>query len=516
MIENRELTMDDYLAMLRRRAKLILIPALLAPLAGFAVSYFFTAKYTSQAAVRVEGQQVPEGMVQSVVTEDLLERIAALEQQVKSQSRLQPLVERLQLARGGQSADEVIEEIRLNMSIVPMSNDAAPGAPRRKPGQTGNEVPGFSVNYTASNPRLAQQLCNELTSLVLRENLQSRQDTAKGQTDFFVKQVDDAKKSLDDQDSKLADFKKRYVGQLPGDEENNLKILMGLNSQLEANTQTLNRAQQDKSYTDSLLAQQLAAWNALQSSTNPQTLEKQLELLQAQIVDLQARYTADHPDVIKTKADIAEVKKKLAEMRNAPVTGGDAGDRGSAAEPAEIRQLRLQLHQYGDVIAAASRDQKRLQQEIGTYQGRISLSPAIEQENNQLTRDYGNAQKVYADLLSDKSKSQISQQMEQQAKGEQMRLLNTASLPTDPSFPSRQNFAAGGLGAGLMVGLVLALWLEMRDKSIRNEADAEAALNLPLLVSLPWVGGRGGADAGGGGTFWGWRAGPRADPPVGG
>jgi len=41
MIENRELTMDDYLAMLRRRAKVILIPALLAPLAGWLISYAF-------------------------------------------------------------------------------------------------------------------------------------------------------------------------------------------------------------------------------------------------------------------------------------------------------------------------------------------------------------------------------------------------------------------------------------------------------------------------------------------
>jgi capsular polysaccharide biosynthesis protein len=48
MIENRELTMDDYLAMLRRRLKVILIPTLLAPLVGFAVSYAFSPKYTSQ------------------------------------------------------------------------------------------------------------------------------------------------------------------------------------------------------------------------------------------------------------------------------------------------------------------------------------------------------------------------------------------------------------------------------------------------------------------------------------
>ena len=59
MIENRELTMDDYLAMVRRRLKIILIPALLAPIAGLLVSYAFPPKYNSQSLVLVEGQKVP-------------------------------------------------------------------------------------------------------------------------------------------------------------------------------------------------------------------------------------------------------------------------------------------------------------------------------------------------------------------------------------------------------------------------------------------------------------------------
>src|SRR5207245_7830222 len=105
---------------------------------------------------------------------------------------------------------------------------------------------------------------------------------------------------------------RQYMGQLPGDEDNNMKILMGLNSQLDADTQALNRAQQDRTYTESLLAQQLASWKSSQSTTNPQSLEQQLSALQTQLLQLQARYTDDHPDVIKTKADVAEVKKKLA------------------------------------------------------------------------------------------------------------------------------------------------------------------------------------------------------------
>ena len=504
MIENRELTMDDYLAMLRRRAKVILIPALLAPLAGWLLSYMFTPKYTSQSLVLVEGQKVPESMVQPVVTQDLTARIATLQQQVLSQSHLQPMLERVTGARTGQNMDEMIDYIRLNMTVEPVITDLSQiGGGKRRPGQT-SPVPGFYVSYTASNPREAQQICNELTSLLLEENLKSRQDVARGTTDLLSKGLEGAKHTLDDLDSKLAAFKKQYVGQLPGDEDNNFKILMGLNSQLEANTQTLNRAQQDKSYTESMLAQQVAAWRSSQSSNNPQTLEKQLSDLQSQLLQLQGRYTADHPDVIKTKADIAEVKKKLAEVNGASAPASDTvNDKASATEPPEIRQLRLQVHQYGELITAATRDQKRLQQEIAVYQGRVALSPAVEEQYKQLARDYDNAQKNYQDLLANKSKSDLTLRMEQQQQGEQMHLLNPANLPDSPSFPNRLLFAGGGLGAGLALGLGIALWLELRDKSIRTEADAEAALDLPALVAIPWVGETAEANNGGArGRFW--------------
>jgi polysaccharide chain length determinant protein (PEP-CTERM system associated) len=509
MIGNRELTMDDYLAMLRRRAKVILIPALLAPVAGWLTSFAFTPKYTSQSLVLVEGQQVPENMVQPLVDEDLTERIATLQQRALSQTRLQPLVENLRLAKPGQDAGEVMDEIRLSMSVEPVETDLSQvgttTAGRKKPSK-GSAVPGFYVEYTAPSALEAQKICNGLTSLMLDENLRFIEGTSQGTADFLSKQLEDAKHSLDDMDGKLAAFKKQYVGQLPGDEESNLKILTGLNSQLDANTQTLNRAQQDKAYTESLLAQQLAAWKSSEAETNPQTLEKQLEELQAQLLQLQARYTADHPDVIKAKADIAGVKKRLAEVNKASAEPTDtSADKALATEPAEIRQLRLQVHQYGDLIAAATRDQKRLQQEIALYQGRVALSPAVEEQYKQLARDYDNAQKNYQDMLANKGKAETTHQMELEQKGEQMKMLDPANLPDSPSFPARLLFAAGGLGAGLALGVGLAMWLEFRDTSIRTEADAEAALELPLLVSVPWVGESTGQNGNGGRGFWKWK-----------
>jgi len=476
--------------MLRRRFKVILIPALLAPLAGFGISYLFPAKYTSQSTVLVEAQKVPDTYVQPVITSDFTQRIQTLSQQVLSPSRLRPVIQSLALVKPDDEG-KLMEDIQHNMTVEPVitSMNAAglSGAKKRKPSATDEPVPGFNVNYSDSNAARAQKICNAMTSLIVDENLRSRAEVAQGTTDFLSRQVDDAKRALDEQDAKLAAFKKQYMGQLPGDADNNTRMLMSLNTQLDSTTQTLARAQQDKAYAESMLAQQIAAWKSSQSTTNPQTLEQQLTQLQAQLLQLQSRYTDDYPDVIKTKADIAEVEKKLKQINDAAANSTDTTEKASGTEPPEIRQLRLQIHQYQSVIDQATLDQKRLQSQIGVYQNRTAMSPTVEEQYKLLTRDNDNAQAFYKDLLSKKAASGLATSMENQQEGEQMHILVSAGFPDSPSFPNRPLFAAGGLGAGLGLGLIIAIWLEFSDKSIRTEKDAAAVMELPLLISVPWL-----------------------------
>ena len=451
----------------RHWRKVILIPALLAPLAGFLVSYGFTAKYTSQSEVLVSPPRIPDAVVQSVFTEDLTQHITTIGQRVLSPALLRPMVERLGLAKEDQNVEDVISNIQPNMTIEPVPDFSDFGPTANKKAGT-SPVPGFYVNFTAPTARGAQEICAALTSMLIEEDLKTRQEQTKGTTDFLTHQVEDAKEHLDDLDKKVSAFKNQHMGQLPGDEDNNLEILMELNSQLDANTQSLNRATQDKAYTESMLAEQLAAWKTSQSASNRETLQQQLIDLQDRLIDLQARPTDDHSDVIKTKADIAQVKKKLAEINDISATGtSTAKDNESGLEPSEVRQLRLQIHQYQDVIAQAIRDQKKLQQEIDVYQRRVASGPGIEMAYKELTRDYDNAEKVYQDDLAKQSTARMASQVEQQQEGEQMALLNPATLPDTPEFPNRLLFAVGGLIAGLVFGIGLALWLRYRPATLR-------------------------------------------------
>ncbi|HEX6505110.1 MAG TPA: Wzz/FepE/Etk N-terminal domain-containing protein [Terriglobales bacterium] len=485
MITNRELSFDDYLSMLRRRLWVILVPILIAPAIGFAVSYLFDAKYTASTTVLIEEPKVPGDLVKPIITEDVLRRITGLEQQVLSRNHLVPVVQRLGLAKSDGQAVQVADQVRSSVDITPVQDSTSTTSKKKSQPSNSSDIPGFNVNLTYSDPRVAQQLCNQVTDMLITENLKAREQVAQGTTDFLAHQVDDAKHNLDEQDAKLATFQRQYVGQLPEDADSNLKVLMGLNSQLDAATQAINRAQADKSYAQSLLAQQLASWRASESSTSPQALQQQLTTLQGQLLQLQSRYTDDYPDVVKTKASIKEVEGKLKQVDSAKPDTSNA--KADASEPPEIRQLRVQIHQYEQTIDQAEEQQKRLQDQIKLYQGRVALSPAVEEQYKQLTRDYQSAQKFYDDLLAKKSQSEMATDLERQQQGEQFRLLNPASLPSSPSFPNRLLFAGGGLGAGLALGCALGFWLEFQDKAIRNELDVEAVMDLPALISIPWV-----------------------------
>ena len=514
---NRELTMDDYLAMLRRRLKVILIPALVAPLTGFLVSYALPPRYTSTATVLVEGQKVPDAYVAPVITQDFTQRVNTLSQEILSPNVLRPVVHDLGLVPLDQEA-KLVGQIQQGMQVEPVITTmsqavASEPATKKKPSASNEPLPGFNVIYTDSNGVRAQKICNALTSLMVTQNLKSRSEVAQGTTDFLTRQLDEAKHTVDEQDAKLAAFKKQYMGQLPTDVDNNMRMLMSLNSQLDATTQTLARAQQDRTYAQSMLAQQISTWKTSLSSTNPQTLQQELTQLQGQLLQLQARYTDDYPDVIKTKADIAEVEKKLKEVNAAAAAaanGASSGDTSVSAnnsEPPEIRAIRLQIHQYQDSIDQATQDQQKLQRALNIYQARTSMSPNIEEEYKVLTRDNDTAQAFYRDLLAKKTAAELGTNMETAQEGEQMHIAVLASLSDSPSFPVRPLLAGAGLGVGFAFGILIAVILEFSDKSIRTEKDAAASTDLPLLIAVPWVGGDDEDDASVNGNgrrrFWG-------------
>ncbi|MGB9103124.1 MAG: Wzz/FepE/Etk N-terminal domain-containing protein [Terriglobales bacterium] len=483
MLADRELNIHDYLAIARRRVWWLVLPAVIVPVLTFLVSLKIPNRYTSETTVLVDQQKVPDNFVKPVVTEDLNGRLATMQEQILSRTRLQPMIERFGLFKADQGKvpmEVLVDRMRKLITVTPL---------RANEGVRRGDMPGFSISFTAENARLAQQICAEITSMFMSENLKAREQSAMGTTDFLISQLDEAKHELDSQDSKLAQFKMKYTGQLPEQEQTNLSMLATLNSQLDATTQMLARAQQDKTYSESLLAQQTAAWQASSRTTaNPDTLEHQLSALQSQLVTLQSKYTDDHPDIIKLKREIARLKKALSENASASDALSKDAYKVGLTQPPELQQLRLQIHQLESVVKERSSEQQRLRQQIGLYQSRVQLSPKVEEEYKQLTRDYTTAQKFYDDLLNKKTQSEMATNLERRQQGEQFRVMDPPNLPETPTYPKRWQFAGFGVLGGLGIGLAAVVILEFRDKVVRTESDVEYYLKLPTLAMVPLVG----------------------------
>lgn len=476
MLGHRDLTVQDYAGILKRRIWLILGSAFALLGLGIGLSFVIPPQFESQTLVIVQQQKVPEDYVKPAVNEDLNARLASMKEQILSRSRLEPIIERYGLFAGAKNTlDDRVELTRKAIAIKTIASGT-------------NRVPGFSITYKAQSARIAQQVCADITSLFVSENLNAREQSAEGTTAFLSQQLADAKRGLDDQDAKLAAFQRKYIGRLPGQEQSNLNTLQALTTQLDAATQSLNRMQQDETFLAALVAQQTSDFQRVDppNAVSPDALETQLKALRAQKQELEALYTPDHPDVISLSRKIADLEKEIAKAaaHPTPAVGNSSSPR---ADPPQLQQSKAQLRAIRQSISTQKQEQARIEQQVRVYQGRIESSPSIEAEFKQVTRDHETALQFYNSLLSKMNESSMATNLERRQQGEQFQVLDAANLPEAPNFPKPPVFAGGGFAAGLFLGLLMAAVLEYRDTSVRSERDILAFTNLPTLALISYI-----------------------------
>src|SRR5450432_2500074 len=479
MAVNGELGVADAKRVLRRHWWIVAMCAVLLGSIGLVAAKVLPKRYTSTTMVLVEQPSVPTEYVKPVVTEDLNHRLATMQEQILSRTRLEPIIEKFNLYaedKGRVHIDDLVERLRGAISMKPVEAMQGTGP---------HQLPGFYISATFDNPLLAQQICTEITSMFLEQNARQTEQQATRTTNFLGEQLKDAKEKLDEQDAKLAQFKRQYLGSLPEESQTNLGMLMGMNSQLEANTQALSRAQQDKAFNESLLSSAEAA-NA-KTSTNgvsPETTDQQLTMLEEQLTNLQGRYTEEHPDVVKVKNQIEQLKKQQAATpkTTAPSSAATAV---STADSPQVQQLRAKLRQSELNINDLSRRQSQIQDQIRQLQGRVQASPVVEQQYKELTRDHQTAQDFYNELLKKVQSAGMAGDLESQQQSEHFKVFDPPNLPDKPSFPKKTYFAGGGLGGGLVLGLGILYLLAASDKSLYNERDVENGLKLPVLTMVP-------------------------------
>jgi len=488
-----QLDFKKYWALLRRRRWYLLVPFFAGWLVVWGVGWFLPSVYRSGTLILVEQPTVSKDLVASTAGADLQDRLDSIQQQIRSRTRLLRVIDHLNLY-AAERAKHVSDD-----ALVDKMNKALDIELVRAPGK--DELTAFNIYFSADNPATAQQVTTELTNILISENLEIGQVNAENTTKFLDSQLEEARKSLADQEEKVREFKDHYLGELPGQLQSNLQILSGLQAQLQAEQDALGRAKQQNAYFESLisqyqgLARAVKPGNSNSNSMGLPALDQELERLRAQLADLSSRYTDQHPDVRKVKEQIAK-NEKMKEQLTAelqakaadPQVGGSTGattDYAAGREAGPMMEVQSQLKANQIEISNRQHSIADLEAKINEYQARLNRAPVREQELADLTRDYDQSRTNYDSLLGKRNQSLLATNLNKSQEGQNFRMIDPPSLPTKPFSPNRFKLSLAALGVGLALGLGITLGAEFFDDRVYDEKQFQALIPVDVMAEIP-------------------------------
>ncbi len=530
-MEQQEKTLQDYIAVLSRRKVSIIVTMMVVFLLGVVVALVWPPTYRSSATILIKEQEIPVELVRSTVTSYATQRIQTISQRVMTRNNLMQIIEKYNLyveERKQKTSEQVLEEMRQDINLDMISSDVVD--PRT--GRPGTATIAFTLSFQGSNPSSTQKVAGELTSLFLAENLKTRKEKASETYVFLTDETDKLSEKITEIENKLADFKEQHSNSLPEMSAMNLSMLSRVENELVQVEADLRSNKEKRFYLESQLAQINPLTN-MRSATGVSILDpvSRLKALEAEYVSMTAKYSPQHPDVIKIKREIEGLKQqvgesvdytekakelsaKKSELGTVQKKYGDSHpdvvklkkvisrlekDLKSASSnlekdimqeqpdnPAYISIL-TQLKTVKSAIQSVKERRSQLKKKLAELEKRIANTPVVEKEYQKLNRERSNALARYQDIKSRQMEAEIGQQMEKESKGESFILIDPAQFPERPIKPNRIAIGFMAFILAIVCGTGLAVLQEMLDSSIRGTRSITNMLTSPPLAVIPFI-----------------------------
>ena len=215
--------------------------------------------------------------------------------------------------------------------------------------------------------------------------------------------------------------------------------------------------------------------------------KRKLEKLKIQLIDLKAKFTEQHPDMIKTRREIADLERQIANAKPSRQALSKSSPVPSESNnPAHIT-LTSQLAATGYEIESLNRQIQALRERIEQYRYRLESAPRVEKDYNALVLERNNIQVKYKDLMAKYMESQVAQGLEKEQKGERFTLIEPARSPERPVKPNRLAIVLIGFVLAVGGGVGFAAFREYSDDSIRDSRRLGRITPFPVLAGIPRI-----------------------------
>lgn len=383
----------------------------------------------------------------------------------------------LQLAilKSREMAYQVAERLAADPTFVPISERAR--ARTWLPGyvhgtlRVVHEKDSRTVRLVAEDmdPDRAAVLVNTAADLFVEQNLTERLETTMGASDWLVGQVDDLENRLDGSEVELQTFKEKHdilSATFMDTQSMNTSEMVALKEALtdmrlkrlsaEVVRKAVKRAREEASAGAGPGPMALPL-----VSKHDAVRERESTVLQLknQRAELLTRYGAMHPKVEAIERQIAVAEEELRRQVNLI--------------------LEVQEAEYQQLLAT----EQLFEQQLAAVRNHAFDMNRNELSYNRLRRERDNNQRLYEMVLRRQKEADLSGAM----KFNNMRVLDRAQVNRTPVRPNNTRNVMLGFLMGLILGVGLALLIELLDNTVKSQQDVEQRLKLTFLGVLPSI-----------------------------
>jgi polysaccharide biosynthesis transport protein len=529
----------------RRRPLLLTVGAVL--LLSVLAAFFWPPRYTATGTILIEQQELPSELVRSTVSSYASQRVQVISQRVMTTENLMTIIQRYGLypkLRRTRPREEVIKEMRKDTKLEMISADVID--PRD--GHPTKATIAFSIAYTSPSGELASKVANELVSLYLQQNIESREQSSRDAAVFLTGESTRLDKEIRGLRAKIADFKEKHEDELPELTQFNEQNATRTEDEIRETDSQIASLSQQVTYLDAQLAQinptaqiytssgervqspedrlkyvrsEYARLRAVYSPDFPdvQRLKREMEGLEAasatdantardetnddrrqledartQLASTRQRYSPDHPDVVRLERLVTSLEARVA-AEPAPPPAASAASADNPAEklpdptadnPAYI-QVQAQREAAVNQIDALHKKRDQLEAVLTGLDRHLARTPTVERDYDAMLRDLDSAQIDYRLVRQKQNDAETAENLETERKGERFTLIEPPFAPQEPSSPNRPLILIFGVMFALAAGFGTVAVLESTDASVRGREDLRALLASPPLATIPYI-----------------------------
>jgi uncharacterized protein involved in exopolysaccharide biosynthesis len=444
--------------MLWQRRWFVILPVVVATVAGLITAFMMHPVYESSATVLIESQQVPDDLIgalsgggNSGVTDMIGQRIARARERVLSRQDLIRLIRTYNLYPREQRTlplSKIVDKMRADTTIQAIDNGLALGAPPSKKNLGLANTIAITVAFDYDDPVKAQLVAQQFVDHFLEADASTQASQATDTVNFLTEQANTIQSQIAQLEQRAIQIKTQNgailaLGGLSGNQTQDFSQIDSQIAGLQAQNSKLQAAAASGGPTDSAVAQ-----------------------ADAQLRVAQAKFSDTHPDVLAAKAQL------------------DAAKRAAASRPS-ADPIQAQLAANRAQIASLQGARGMIASRSSSYQAAASRAPALASQVEQIEKAADVLREQYRAIGVKLQAAQIQARMESEQKGERLTLSDPPVVPDHPLRPNRPMIIAGSIAGGFAIGLALVLLIELILRPIRGTAALRAALGEPPLAVIP-------------------------------